>query len=117
MKKVRRRYPEVKIRNSGAVQAMRDALKLEREKPITFSVSFKKDLFTIITDKPCWGSQPFFCFKTKTGYYIHENLDYHGGNHWSYTFDEDTVLLSQLEAIGLAANDSYGNVTVWTRRL
>ena len=60
---------------------------------------------------------PFFCFKTKGEQYIHENLDYHGGTHWSYTFDEDTIPLEKLEAIGIATNDNYGNTTVLRKTL
>jgi hypothetical protein len=115
VKSVQREYPNVKIKNAGAVQAMREALQLRHESPLFFDVTFHGGLLSIKTDKPCWGCQPFFCFKTKGQQYIHENLDYHGGNCWSYTFDEDTVLVDQLEAVGLAANDSYGNVTVWKK--
>jgi hypothetical protein len=115
--KVHKKYPDVKIKNSGAVAAMRDALKLIKEKPVGFKISIKDGLLTIRTDKPCWGPQPYFCFKTKTNLYIHENLDYHGGTHWSYTFDADTIFLDQLESIGLATNDNYGNTTVWRKTL
>ena len=110
---VQKQYPQVKIKNSGAVMAMREVLGLKPEKPVKFEVRLRGNLLEVKTDKACWGPQPFFCFKTKDKKYIHENLDYHGGRHWSYVFDEDTICLNRLEAIGLATNDSYGNSSVW----
>lgn len=117
VKKVQKQYPEVKIKNAGSVQAIREALMLKAEEPIKFDITLKNGTLNIKTDKPCWGSQPYFCFKTKDGQYIHENLDYHGGRHWSYTFDEDTVCLDRLETLGLATNDDYGNTAVWRKTL
>jgi hypothetical protein len=117
VQKIKKRYPSVKIMNSGAVQAMRGALKLKKERPVRFDVMVENNMMTVKTDKRCWGPQPFFCFKTKTGEYIHENLDYHGGTRWSYVFDDDTINLECLEAIGLATNDEYGNTSIWRTSL
>ncbi|MDQ7822760.1 MAG: hypothetical protein RDV48_08215 [Candidatus Eremiobacteraeota bacterium] len=114
---VHKRYPEVKVKNDGALSAMRGALKLEKGEPVTFDARFEGCTLSIKTNKPCWGPQPFFCFKTLNGHYIHENLDYHGASSWSYTFDEDTVILSSIEAIGLATNDNYGNTTVLRKNM
>lgn len=115
VRNIQKKYPEVKVRNSNALSAIREALKLKKEDPVVFDVKLSENNLFIKTNKPCWGPQPFFCFKTKGNQYIHENLDYHGELYWSYTFDEDTVLLDQLEAIGLATNDNYGNTTVWRK--
>jgi hypothetical protein len=112
IRKIQNEYPDVKIKNAGAVQALRESLALDEVDPISFDISLDKGMLNIKTDKPCWGMQPYFCFKTKGQQYIHENLDYQGGSHWSYVFDDDTVCLDQVEAIGLAANDGYGNTTV-----
>lgn len=110
---VQKRYPDVRIKNSGAAGAMREALDLRAEEPVVFDVNLEDGLLTVKTDKPCWGPQPFFCFKTRTQQYLHENLDYHGGTHWSYTFDSDTIPADQIEDIGLATNDNFGNTSVW----
>ncbi len=117
VRKVQRRYPDVKIKNSGAAQAMRDVIGLKKGPGVALDVAIEGDLLTVKADKPCWGPQPYFCFKTKEGQYIHENLDFHGGQCWSYTFDDDTVRLGALEAVGLATNDEAGNVTVWRKLL
>ena len=117
VRKVQKKYPQVKIRNSGAVEALRQTLALKREAPLQFDASLENGCLMVKTDKSCWGPQPYFCFKTKNGHYFHENLDYHGGTSWSYTFDDDTIRLEAVEAVGLATNDDYGNVSVWRKSL
>lgn len=114
VKAIQKKYPEVKIKNSTAVEAIRETLSLSGENPLQFEVNVDGNVFSVKTDKSPWGCQPYFCFKTKSGEYIHENLDSHGQNLWSFTFDEDTIELSRLDSIGLAANDAYGNTTVMT---
>lgn len=112
IRKVQKEFPEVKIKNSTVTRAFREVLGLREESPILFDVSFRGNLIDIYTDKECFGCQPYFCFKTMAGEYIHDNLDYHGGTHWSYTFDGETVPMNNVEKIGFAANDSYGNSSV-----
>ena len=33
---------------------------------------------------------------------------YNSGGEWTYTFDNNTILLDAIEAIGVAANNKYG---------
>ena len=56
-----------------------------------------------------FGTQPFFCFKTTTGKYYWDNLDY-GENkrEWSYVFDDKTFNLNVIEQVAIAANTPEG---------
>lgn len=110
---VQKKYPQVKICHSNAVDAIRRVEGLDFEAPSQLSYSWNKDKIEISADKSIWGPQPFFCFKTKDMRYIHENLDFQGEKHWSYVFDEDTITLDKIEAIGVATNDNYGNTSVY----
>ena len=65
VRSVQRKYPSVKIKNAGAVEAMREALNLKKESPVRFNISFKDSTLMIETNKASWGCQPYFCFKTK----------------------------------------------------
>ena len=65
------------------------------------------------TNTPTFGIQPFFCLKTTTDRFLHDNLDCQTPfSEWTYVFDEHSIPLSQVAKIGLAANDSTGNVAV-----
>lgn len=110
---VGKRFPEVRTSHANAVDALRLAEGLTPEKPAQLTFSWDDCRLEVRADKPLWGQQPWFCFKTKTGEYIHENLDFQEGNCWSFWFDEETIKLDQLEAIGLATNDDYGNSSVY----
>ena len=117
VREIQTKYPEVKIKNAGAAEAMRESLNIPFERATELDCRLEENLLTIKTDKDIWGPQPYFCFKTLGDQYIHENLDFHGENHWSFTFDADSIPLSRLAAIGVATNDNFGNATVWTENL
>ena len=55
-----------------------------------------------------FGPQPFLAIKTLGGQYIHDNFDFQEDG-WTYVFNEHTVPLDMIEAIGVAANDRFGN--------
>jgi uncharacterized protein YvpB len=55
-----------------------------------------------------FGPQPFLAIKTLGGQYIHDNFDFQKDG-WTYVFNEHTVPLDMIEAIGIAANDPFGN--------
>lgn len=111
--KIQKSFPEVKIKHVNAVDAIRENNKLSYEEPTKLDISWDDNKINVTANKSTWGPQPYFCFKTMDKRYIHENLDYHGGLEWSYVFDDDTVKLEQLEKIGFATNDNYGNTSVY----
>ncbi len=71
--------------------------------------------FITVTTKrgKIFGSQPFLAIKTKSNMYIHDNFDFsiHDGV-WHYAFHMDTLPITDVEKIGVAANDIQGNTCV-----
>lgn len=107
------KYPDTKFQFCEARQAVRLALNMKKRRPCNISLRLKGNHLTIKSDAPVFGPQPFFAIKTVTGKYYHDNLDFQKPfESWSYTFDEHTIHLHALEKVGVATNDSYGNVTV-----
>jgi len=104
---------EILIRHSNAVDAIRQSEKISFKSPLRLSFKWSGNLLDIKSDSPVWGTQPWFCFKTKDNRYIFENLDFQGDNNWSFVFDDDFICLDQIESIGIAANDSFGNTSVY----
>lgn len=113
VREIQKQYPDVKIKHSNAVDAVRSIENLGYEPPTNLDITFDKNKIRITADKAIWGPQPYFCFKTKDKRYIHENLDYHGGLEWSYVFDDDTINLNQIEKLGVATHDNYGNTSIY----
>lgn len=107
------RYPEVKIVHSNAVQAIRRCENMPEERPTELSFRWDQNWLFVTADKPIWGPQPFLCFKTLDQRYYFENFDFQGDLSWSFVFDQETVRLDQLESIGVATNDNYGNTSVY----
>ncbi|MCM1216999.1 MAG: hypothetical protein NC548_21080 [Lachnospiraceae bacterium] len=109
------RYREVRYIYSDALSAMRRVLKLQDEKiglgmkldfnifPIRLIITAQKDIF---------GPQPFLAIKTKKGRYYWDNLDFMDKNQWSYTFDNNTFIYDDIEVIGVASNNNYGETEI-----
>ena len=118
VKKIQKLFPDVKIRHINAVGAMRNALNLSYQDPIRFITEWDGNRLIVSTDKVPFGPQPWLCFRTHGGQYIHENFDFQiPGKQWSYVFDDDTVKIQAIDCIGLATNDAYGNTTIANIRL
>tara|TARA_R110000782_G_scaffold67650_4_gene136592 strand:+ start:3249 stop:4616 length:1368 start_codon:yes stop_codon:yes gene_type:complete len=106
-------FPEIKIQHANAVEAVRALEGMPRNAPANLSFEWDGPLLKVHADQNIWGPQPYFCFKTRTGQYIHENLDHQGPHDWSFVFDDYFVTLDQIEAIGVATNDRCGNASVY----
>jgi len=62
-----------------------------------------------VTNGALFGPQPWLAIKTKENKYLTDNFDIIIPNiHYSYTFDNQTINLSDIEAIAVASNDKYG---------
>ena len=60
-----------------------------------------------------FGPQPFLAIKMKNKRFMHDNLDFDlKKNIWHYAFHSDTLNINQVDTIGVAANDKYGNTSV-----
>jgi hypothetical protein len=113
VREVQQGFEGVRIRHMNAVDAVRMSERLPQEEPTRLDFSWEGPRLHVKADKPVWGPQPWFCFKTGDKRYIHENFDFQDGLHWTYDFDEDTVTLDQIESIGVATNDNYGNSSIY----
>jgi hypothetical protein len=108
----RAKFPTVRVEYCNAVDAVRKCLKLPVERPIDFRLKLSGNRLEVAADKETWGPQPFLCFKTLDGRYLHDNLDERGPNRWHYTFDQETVPLRAVETVGVASNDAFGNASI-----
>jgi len=107
------RFADVEFRHSEGREAMRKALELTEKPPLNLTCEVTDEVLDITSSSPTFGPQPFLAIKTTSGEYRHDNLDFQEPLlGWSYTFDEQTIPLENVEAIGVATCDDYGNVTV-----
>ena len=107
------KYPEVKFRFSEARSAVRQALGLEARPGCHMDFQLEGNRLKVSSDKPTFGPQPFLALKTVTGSYYHDNLDFQMPfREWTYVFDQQSIPLRALEAVGVATCDDTGNVTV-----
>jgi hypothetical protein len=114
-----RRYPQVKFKYCEAVEAFRCALGLNAttaealELDVTLNRNPSDDVpnLEIRTVRgKVFGSQPFLAIETASRRFIHDNLDFSPtGDRWYYAFHGDTLPLSDVRRIGVAANDAFGN--------
>ena len=86
-------------------------------KPIKLKITFNKKTLSDVpsltikcVQGKVFGPQPFLAIKTKKKRYIHDNLDFSGDKQvWHYAFHGDTLPINDVEEIGVAANDRFGN--------
>ena len=73
-----------------------------------------RHLVVSIENGKTFGPQPYLAIKTKDGEYYHDNFDYmdHSSQKFNYTFDDYTIPLNNIEKIGVASNDKFGNQVV-----
>jgi hypothetical protein len=110
---IQKDFSNVKICHTNAVNAVRSVESIPYEEPTKLEINLIDNLITIKANKMVWGAQPYFCFHTYDDRYIHENLDFQGDLKWSYVFDQETIELSKIRSIGIAANDHYANTSVY----
>jgi hypothetical protein len=121
--KVQAKYPEVKFRFCEAHEAFRRVVygyQAEAAPALELSLNLHRDAqgkplsLTIDTLRgKVFGPQPFLAIKTRSRRFIHDNLDFSTDlKSWRYAFDAETVLPDDLAAVGIGANDEYGNTFV-----
>jgi len=110
------KYGEVKFLYSTAVDAMRHVLR-QQVKPFRLYTEIKRfsvhEQLEVTVEGKIFGPQPFLAMKTKGGRYIWDNFDVFEPNQkWTYTFDSNTINLSEVEKVGVASNDPCGTTYV-----
>lgn len=120
IKKISPEFPEVKFKFSEVKEAFRRVLWSEQNDfgSLELDISFVNDpeipyMEIKTVSGEVFGPQPFLAIKTKSKRYLHDNLDFSmDGKSWTYSFYNSTVLLDEVESVGIAANDKYGNIFV-----
>jgi hypothetical protein len=111
-------FPGVPFLYSEAVRAMRSALNLPAQPPCELDLTIQRvdsstHVLEVCSPTPTFGPQPWLALKTVGGTYHSDNFDTDRPFHkWQYVFDDETFPLSAVEAIGVAANNSFGTATV-----
>jgi hypothetical protein len=111
-------FPETPFLYCEAVDGMRAALELAPLPPCELDLVLHKvddhtHILKISSATPTFGPQPWLALKTVEGTYYFDNCDIDVPFHqWQYVFDEETFPLAAVNAIGVAANNSFGTTTV-----
>lgn len=114
------KYPDVKFCFSEASFAFKRMIygNLKEEK-IDLDVQFfneKGDVPNIrvkTLNGNVFGPQPFLAIKTKSGRFIHDNFDFDlKKGIWHYAFFSATLPITDIDKIGIASNDKYGNTCI-----
>ena len=107
-------YPNIKIKYIKACDAIR-VFKNKKSEPINIQASLCKEngILEISADVEAFSIQPFFCYKSKTGKYYHDNLQivipY---KKWTYIFDSSNLEFKYLEKIAFAINSKSGTTSI-----
>jgi hypothetical protein len=108
---VAKEYDDVAFMHTNAVNAMLLSLSKQTRKSPGLDFNMRrangKARLELEAESDIFGTQPYFAFKLKNGDYHWQNLDFFE-NKWYYTFDFNTVELSMISKIGVAANSPTG---------
>ena len=116
------RFPRVKFRYCEAVEAFHhaNASVVPSSPPLELQVTLNArpaddvpnlDIRTL--QGRVFGPQPFLAIETMSGRFIHDNLDFSAEDGvWHYAFHSDTLPLSDVRRIGIAANDAQARQSI-----
>tara|TARA_B100000965_G_C19600036_1_gene762048 strand:+ start:1880 stop:3223 length:1344 start_codon:yes stop_codon:yes gene_type:complete len=111
--KANKKFPNIKFIYSEARNAIRQSMKLNLSSMIKLDVKLNNNVLNIKSSKNTFGPQPFLAIKTNKEEYFHDNLDFQTPfREWTYTFDEQTLILDNVDSIGIGCCDNSGNVEV-----
>lgn len=112
IKKISKKFPNIKFKFCEARDAFRKSLKLKK-KNLKFKQKLNGNVLYIKSNKKIFGPQPFLSIQTNNKRYFHDNFDIQKPFYeWTYTFDKNSLELSDIKSIGWAANDEYGTTYV-----
>ena len=114
---VSKEYGDVDFSFARSIDAFRSVIGITgQEEKIDLDFKIEENLLQldIISGEP-FGPQPFLAIKTKSGKYLHDNLDFGKfKQQYYYTFDVYTVPLDEIASVKIACNDKYGNQCIKT---
>ena len=114
---VGKEFPDVGFQFSEAVDAMRSTLGLAPQSACELEFSLVRTgtghVLKVISATPAFGPQPWLALKTSAGTFHHDNFDILTPfQTWQYVFDDETFPLKALSAVGVAASNAFGTITV-----
>ncbi len=106
------KFPNVKFKNSGAQEAA-IAVTGVKDNPFILNCEIKKEngivRLHVTASSDSFGPQPFLAIKTKDNRYYMDNFDFQiPRRYWTYTFDEHSIMIDNIEKIGVASNSAQG---------
>lgn len=115
-----RKFPDVKFKYCEGVEAFRAAIYGADFKGGTLDLDVslegneeRRFLKVETLQGQVFGPQPFLAVQTRSGKFVHDNFDFDTSlRKWSYTFDYDSIHADDISAVGVAANDKFGNTFV-----
>lgn len=116
--KKREKFPDVKIRFSGAEEAAQAHVAVYESElflpPPKFSIELIEDRVHVrLVSGSLFGPQPFLAIKTRDGRYYHDNFDVvTKGEHWVYVLDNQTLPPSAIEVVGVGGAGRCGGFDV-----
>jgi len=110
------KYPNVKIKFSGANEAAKSLVSnscVDMEK-VRLKSYFRDNVFFVeVVSGKIFGSQPYLAIKTIDDRYLHDNFDIQNpGSLFSYTFDFNSIDLGSVLKVAAASGDKYGSYDV-----
>ncbi|MBM3887441.1 hypothetical protein FJ364_05930 [Candidatus Dependentiae bacterium] len=111
---MRKKFPDVQIRFSGAEEAARELLEKVSEPAPQLSLELNRNLvFVRLKQGNIFGPQPFLVLKDQNDKLYHDNLDFQEpGCLWSYVLDEQTLPLEKVVSISVGCAGRYGKFSV-----
>ena len=109
-------YPEVPFVYTDGITAARKVLGLKPAAPGLQLRLDRSGIFPrleITAEENLFGPQPFLAIRSGNTYHW-DNLDFADDHVWSYTFDSNTIELSNVRNIGVAGNSTSGVAEVCT---
>jgi len=117
-----KKYPDVKFKYCQGIEAFKNVIwprgikELPLELEIIYHPESSDDVpsIEVITKQgKVFGPQPFLAIKTRSRRFIHDNFDFSNSqSQWFYAFCSNTIPIEDIEMVGVAANDQYGNRSV-----
>ena len=107
-----KKHPDIKFKNSGAHEAAM-AVTGNKNEPFELKCEIKTEngitRLYVNASSDTFGPQPYLAIKTKGGRYFMDNFDFQVPKRsWTYTFDEHSVLIDDVDKIGIASNSANG---------
>lgn len=111
---VRTEFPDVALRFSGAQAAAREVQGVSDQPGPKLSLALDGTvLLARLEQGELFGPQPFLAIRGRDGRVFHDNMDVQQpGRLWSYVFDDQTLPLSAVSAVGVGSAGRFGSFCV-----